>query len=73
MQDFDDLTKLPYLKKNIVRENLPYLITHNYPKFKLEYETTSGSTGIPLCFYWDKCISRAKERAFILSNFLIQL
>jgi len=68
IQNFDDLRKLPYLTKEIVRENLPDLIARNYPKSKLQYVTTSGSTGIPLWFYWEKGISDAKERAFMLTQ-----
>jgi len=68
IQDFEDLKKLPYLTKKIVREQLPDLIANNYPKSKLEYVTTSGSTGIPLWFYWEKGISRARELAFILNQ-----
>ncbi|MBA7711699.1 Phenylacetate-coenzyme A ligase [subsurface metagenome] len=65
IQNWDDLKKLPYLTKGIVRENLSDLIARNYPKSKLQCATTGGSTGIPLGFYHEKGVSEAKERAFI--------
>jgi len=68
IQDFDDLKKLPYLTKDIVRENLPYLIANNYPKSKLQYVTTGGSTGNPLGFYHETGVSAAKEWAFMLTQ-----
>jgi len=68
IQDFDDLRKLPYLTKEIIRENLPDLTAQNYPMSKLQYGTTGGSTGIPLGFYHEKGVSRAKEWAFMLTQ-----
>jgi len=65
IQDFDDLKKLPYLTKEIIRENLPDLVARNYPRSKLEYVVTGGSTGIPLGFYWERGVTKPKERAFI--------
>ncbi|GAH54989.1 unnamed protein product, partial [marine sediment metagenome] len=67
IQDFDDLRKLPYLTKEIIQENLSDLMARNYPKSKLQYGTTGGSTGIPLGFYHEKGVSKAKERAFIIT------
>ncbi len=68
IQDFDDLRKLPYLTKEIVQNNLPDLVARNYPKSKLQYVTTGGSTGIPLGFYHEKGVSGAKEWAFMLTQ-----
>lgn len=68
IQNFDDLRKLPYLTKEIIQENLPGLIAKNYPRSKLQYVTTGGSTGIPLGFYHEKGISDAKEWAFMLTQ-----
>jgi len=67
IQDFDDLRKLPYLTKEIIQENLPDLVVRNYPKSKLQYVTTGGSTGIPLGFYHEKGVTDAKESAFIIT------
>jgi len=68
IQDFDDFRKLPFLTKEIVRENLPDLVACNYPKSKLQYVTTGGSTGIPFGFYHEKGVSDAKEWAFMLTQ-----
>ncbi len=65
IQDFKDLQQLPYLTKEIIQENLPGLVARNYPKSKLQYVTTGGSTGIPLGFYYEKGVSNAKEWAFM--------
>ena len=68
IHDFDDLMKLPYLTKEIIQENLPDLVAQNYPKSKLQYVTTGGSTGKPLGFYHEKGISSAKEWAFMFTQ-----
>jgi len=65
IHNFDDLRKLHYLTKDIIRENLPDLIAQNYPKYKLWYVTTGGSTGTPMGFYWEKGIASPKEWAFV--------
>ena len=65
IQDLKDLQQLPYLTKEIIQENLPDLVARNYPKSKLKYVTTGGSTGIPLGFYHEKGVSNAKEWAFM--------
>ena len=68
IQDFKDLQKLPYLTKEIIQENLPDLVARNYPRSKLQYVTTGGSTGIPLGFYLENGVSNAKEWAFMLTQ-----
>ena len=65
IQDFDDLGNLPFLTKEIVRENVTALRAQNYAQHKFEYVTTGGSTGAPLGFYYEKGDSRAREWAFI--------
>lgn len=68
IQDFDDLQKLPFLTKEIVRENLDNLKARDYPDDKFEYVTTSGTTSGamgPLGFYYEKGVSRAREWAFM--------
>lgn len=65
IQDFSDLQKLPFLTKEIIRDNLDNLKAKNYPPEKLEYVTTGGSTGVPLGFYYEKGVSRAQEWAFM--------
>jgi len=65
IQDFKDLQELPFLTKEIIRDNLNDLKARKYPAEKLEYVTTGGSTGIPLGLYYEKGVSRAIEWAFI--------
>jgi len=68
IQNFGDLRKLPYLTKEIIQENLPDLVARNYPKSKLQYVTTGGSTGIPVGLYHERGVSGAKEWAFMLTQ-----
>jgi len=54
IQDFDHFKKLPFLTKDIVRENLNDLIAKNIPKRNMNYVTTGGTSGKPLGFYIEK-------------------
>ncbi len=65
IKSIDDLRKLPYLTKDIIRENFSDLMTKNYPKSKLVYATTGGTTGIQLGFYLERGVTNSKEWAFI--------
>jgi len=67
IQNIDDLKKLPYLTKEIIGNNLKDLVAQNYPRSKLQYVTTGGSTGIPMGFYQDKSTAGSIEWAFILT------
>ena len=67
-QGLQDLKKLPYLTKEIIRENLHGLIAQNYPKSKLEYARTGGTISVPLGFYVEKSITNAKEFAHIVTQ-----
>ncbi len=67
IQNLSDLQKLPFLTKELVRENLSNLIAKNYSPEKLLYQTTGGSTGAPLIFYHEKGVGRSKEVAFFES------
>lgn len=67
----EDLKKLPYLDKYIVKDNFEKLIAKNIPRF-LCYETkTSGTTGTPGRIMWDRrtldyeyaCVSRFYQNA----------
>ena len=49
----EDIRKIPILTKEIIRENRDLLVSKLH-KDKLQYVTTSGSTGTPLGFYWEK-------------------
>jgi len=60
-----DLALLPFLTKQIVQNNLPDLKARNYPETAFEYVCTSGSTGTPMGFYYERGASRAREWAFM--------
>ncbi|MDN5340179.1 MAG: hypothetical protein PWQ30_1288, partial [Euryarchaeota archaeon] len=61
----EDLKLLPYLTREDLQNNLPDLKARNYPESAFEYVTTGGSTGIPVGFYYEKGVSRAREWAFM--------
>jgi phenylacetate-CoA ligase len=63
--ELSDLRLLPFLTKSHIQKHLPDLRARNYPDHAFEYVTTGGSTGIPVGFYYEKGISRAKEWAFM--------
>jgi phenylacetate-CoA ligase len=65
IRDFDDLEKLPFLTKEIIRDNVEALKARNVAQDRFEYVTTGGTTGRPLGFYYEKGTSRAKEWAFM--------
>ncbi|MEG3055653.1 MAG: hypothetical protein RQM90_06010 [Methanoculleus sp.] len=60
-----DLCLLPLLSREDLQANLPDLCARNYPESAFEYVTTGGSTGIPVGFYYEKGASRAREWAFM--------
>ncbi|WP_261598205.1 phenylacetate--CoA ligase family protein [Methanoculleus formosensis] len=60
-----DLDLLPILTREDLQANLPDLKARNYPESAFEYVTTGGSTGIPVGFYYEKGVSRAREWAFM--------
>jgi len=60
-----DLALLPFLTREDLQNNLPDLKAKNYPESAFEYVTTGGSTGIPVGFYYEKGVSRAREWAFM--------
>ncbi len=68
IHSFDDLKKLPFLTKEIIRNNFNDLMARNLSKSKFQYTYTSGSTGIPLAFYHEKGLTAAKEWAFIVTQ-----
>jgi phenylacetate-CoA ligase len=65
VKTLDDLRKLPYLTREIIRDNLKNLVARNYSESKLRFITTGGSTGVPLGFYRDERECGIKEGAFI--------
>ncbi|KYK34602.1 MAG: hypothetical protein AYK22_05170 [Thermoplasmatales archaeon SG8-52-3] len=62
-----DLKKIPFLTKQIVKENVEEIKAANYPLRKFKYTTTGGSTGFPLGFFVEKGVAKAKNMAFYQS------
>lgn len=65
---FNDITEFPIINKNIIKENIDSFISSQYSKEKLFTGTTSGSTGSPFKFYYDKYKKRAKTIEVIYYN-----
>lgn len=65
IKDFDSL---PFIDKDVVRENFDDFIVTSYPKNKTFYVTTGGSSGEPMKFLQSKNIW-AKELAFGMNYF----
>ncbi|MDD3933166.1 MAG: phenylacetate--CoA ligase family protein [Methanoculleus sp.] len=65
IQTPEDLALLPFLTREDLQKSLPDLKARNYPETAFEYVTTGGSTGIPVGFYYEKGASRAREWAFM--------
>jgi phenylacetate-CoA ligase len=64
IQSLSNLQKLPFLTKNIIKENHEDLKATNYPKTSFELFRTGGSTGQPLTFYIEKGLTLSKQMAF---------
>ncbi len=52
-KDLDDLSGLPMIDKETVRQNLQAMMTVPATNLSVDYTTTSGTGGNPLCFYMD--------------------
>lgn len=65
INSFEDLKKIPYLTKDIIKENLEELISNKYNKNDIKYVTTGGSTGVPMGFYIDDRSDFLREWSFI--------
>lgn len=52
VRDFDDLQKIPFLTKEIIRKNLNTLKSNGY-RGRMLLASTGGSTGEPVAVYWD--------------------
>lgn len=53
LKDIDDLSGLPTIDKETVRQNLETMMTVPVTSLSVDYTTTSGTGGSPLCFYMD--------------------
>lgn len=60
-----DLKKIPYLTKEIVRENQDKILSQTFNKTNIKVAETGGTTGLPMTFYLDKRISSLIEMAYL--------
>ncbi|MDT3738352.1 MAG: hypothetical protein RO257_02495 [Candidatus Kapabacteria bacterium] len=51
IRNLNDIKLLPFVSKQLLRDNLKDFTSSAIPKWKLKYLTTGGSTGIPFGFY----------------------
>lgn len=65
VESYEDLQKIPFLTKKIIRENFNDLRSKNYNEGKFELAVTGGSTGVALEFFVEKGITFAKNMAFV--------
>ncbi len=65
IQSVDDLEKLPFLTREIVRKQKEDIKALNYPKEKFEPITTGGIADDPLEFYVEKGMWLANHLAFV--------
>lgn len=67
IRSLEDLSKIPFTTKELIRDNLSDFTARNIPKWKMRYVSTSGSTGIPFGFYQTD-ENLWKEKAFMHSG-----
>lgn len=60
-----DIYKIPMIDRNDIIRKLDDFIPTDYDKSKLSLVTTGGTSGMPMKFYIDNYIARAKEIAFL--------
>lgn len=68
VNSLDDFRKLPFIDKDIVRENFDDLRVKSYPAKKTFFVTTGGTSGEPMKFLQSKNVW-AKELAFVMNYF----
>lgn len=54
IQSIEDIERIPFLTKDLLRENRKKMISDEFKSNDLIYITTSGSTGAPTGFYVQK-------------------
>ena len=64
-RDFADLAKCPTLTKQDLLAHREQMVSDAFPSSERLYITTGGSTGVPVGFYLQKGVSRARETAFL--------
>jgi len=64
IKSLTDIKLLPFVTKELIRDNLKEFTSTKFRKYKLRYVTTGGSTGIPMGFFRTRS-NLATERAFM--------
>lgn len=62
-QTIQEIEKVPFLTKNIIRANLDLLIAKNLGTSEIHFSETGGTTGVKMKFYRDNASLVAKEAA----------
>jgi phenylacetate-CoA ligase len=63
--NLNDITKIPFLTKDLIRDNRDKLISEVFPRKYLKTEKTSGTSGDHLEFFLDERTSSPVEMAFL--------
>lgn len=64
-KSIQDIKQIPYLTKNIIRENQEKLTSVIFPKEYIKIVQTGGTTGMPLDFLLDKRTSSVIELSYL--------
>lgn len=67
IQNFHDLKQLPFLTKDIIRNNTGRMIAGNYNPRQYRFVSTGGTTGIPMEIAEERLYASAREWAFVAS------
>ncbi len=64
IRSLDDIRTLPFVTKELIRDNLPDFTSRAIPKYEHVYVSTGGSTGVPFGFF-QTARNRQIEYAFM--------
>jgi phenylacetate-CoA ligase len=67
-KDFSDLKKIPFLTKQLIRENLDSLVAKNMSPSELIETNTGGSSGEPMVFFRERSKTSPREKAFMFQQ-----
>lgn len=62
---FDDMERIPFIDKNIIKHNAPYMLSDLASQNKIRLQTTGGTTGEQLRFYVGENIYFEREIPFV--------
>lgn len=65
LKKIEDIRRIPIIDRKDIIENLNDLVPSEYDKTLLSLVTTGGTSGMPMKFYINNYIARAKEMAFL--------